>query len=107
MERRAFCIYLNKQKDNFAKKNKLMNLDERMTESRTYKSFRTSLDMAMGAIYVIVGVVLFTMHYFGTVELSASTAYVLGTVMLLYGAFRLYRGIIVLFRKQPRQQRQL
>lgn len=102
MERHLICIWIIKHSGSFAKKNKLMNLDERMTESRTYKSFRTSLDMAMGAIYVIVGVVLFNMHYFGTVELSATTAYVLGTVMLLYGAFRLYRGIIVLFRKSPR-----
>lgn len=82
-----------------------MNLDERMTESKTYKSFRTSLDMAMGTIYIIVGVVLFAIRHFGTVELSASMAYILGTVMLLYGAFRIYRGIIVLFRKDPRAGR--
>lgn len=82
-----------------------MNLDERMTESRTYKSFRTSLDMAMGTIYIIVGVVLFAIRHFGTVELSASSAYILGSVMMLYGGFRLYRGIIVLFRKDSRAGR--
>jgi len=76
-----------------------------MTESKTYKSFRTSLDMAMGTIYIIVGVVLFAIRHFGTVELSASTAYVLGSVMMLYGGFRLYRGIVVLFRKDPRTGR--
>jgi len=82
-----------------------MNLDERMTESKTYKSFRTSLDMAMGTIYVIIGIALFALRHFGTVELSASMAYILGTVMVLYGVFRIYRGTVVLFRKDPRAGR--
>lgn len=77
-----------------------MNIDERMTESRTYKSFRTSLDLAMGTIYIIVGIVLFTIRYFGTVELPASTAYVLGAIMVLYGVFRMYRGMALLFRRR-------
>lgn len=70
-----------------------MNLDERMEQSTTYSSFRTSLDIAMGAIYIILGVILVSLHYFGTVELSTTSAWVLGSAMVLYGAFRIYRGI--------------
>lgn len=103
MERHLFCIYLNKQKGNFVKRSKLMNLDERMAESGTYKTFRTSMDLAMGCIYIIVSVLLFRLRYFGTVELPAGTAYTLGTITLLYGAFRIYRGAVVLLRRRPRR----
>jgi hypothetical protein len=70
-----------------------MNLDERMEQSTTYNSFRTSLDIGMGAIYVIMSVVLFSMRYFGAIELSPTKAYLLGSLLALYGAFRIYRGI--------------
>lgn len=71
-----------------------------MSQSKTYNSFRTSLNLAMGSIYVLVGIVLFTMRHFGTLELDAASAYVLGTIMLLYGSFRLYQALSVLFRKR-------
>ncbi|MBL7691016.1 MAG: hypothetical protein JNM41_05455 [Flavipsychrobacter sp.] len=70
-----------------------MNLDERIEQSATYSSFRTSLDIAMGAIYIILGVILVSLRQFGALELSATSAWVLGAAMVLYGAFRIYRGI--------------
>ncbi len=84
----------------FLQKNKIMNLDERMGQSRTYSSFRTSLDIGMGAIYVVIGVVVFTMRYFGAIELSKTTGYVLGGLMVLYGLFRIYRGAAVMLEKK-------
>lgn len=80
-----------------------MNLDERREQSQTYNSFRTSLDMGMGAIYVVIGVIVLSMRYFGAIELSATTAYVLGTIMILYGAFRIYRGVVVILEKNKRR----
>ncbi len=77
-----------------------MNLDERMEQSGTHSAFRTSLDIGMGAIYIIMGIVLFSMRYFGAIELPPTTAYILGTVMILYGAFRIYRGMVVILRKR-------
>jgi len=77
-----------------------MNLDERMEQSPTYSAFRTSLDVGMGAVYIIMGVAVFSLRYFGTVELPASTAYVLGSIMVLYGAFRIYRGMKVIWTKR-------
>lgn len=79
-----------------------MNLDERMEQSKTYSAFRTTLDISMGAIYVIMGVVVFGMRYFGTVELPSVTAYVLGAILMAYGAFRIYRGMVVVWRRKKR-----
>ncbi|GAA4462269.1 hypothetical protein GCM10023093_08520 [Nemorincola caseinilytica] len=77
-----------------------MNIDERMEQSSTYSAFRTSLDIAMGAIYIIMGIAVFSLRYFGTVELPAGTAYALGTILVLYGAFRIYRGITAMSRRR-------
>ena len=80
-----------------------MNLDERMERSRTYSAFRTTLDMAMGAIYVLMGIFTLGLRYFGTVELPATTAYLLGGLLVVYGAFRIYRGLVAIWgRKKPR-----
>jgi len=38
-------------------------------------------------------VILVSLRQFGALELSATSAWVLGSAMVLYGAFRIYRGI--------------
>lgn len=73
-----------------------MNIEERNEQSTVYSSFRTTLDMSMGAIYVILGAILFMMHNFGTVELGSTASFVLGGIMVLYGAFRIYRGYVAI-----------
>ncbi len=77
-----------------------MDMDERMERSGTYSAFRTSLDIGMGAVYIIIGVIVFNIRYFGTMELSATTAYIFGGMLVLYGAFRIYRGIAVILRRR-------
>lgn len=77
-----------------------MNIDERMEQSRTYSAFRTSLDIGMGAIYVIIGIVVFSIRYFGVVELSDTQAWILGSAMVLYGGFRIYRGMVAIWRRK-------
>ncbi|MCF8449738.1 MAG: hypothetical protein K9G49_07700 [Taibaiella sp.] len=77
-----------------------MNLDERTEQNNSFSTFRTSLDVGMGVVYVVLGIVVFSMRYFGTLELPASSAYVLGSVMILYGVFRIYRGIVAIMRKR-------
>lgn len=71
-----------------------------MEQSGTYSAFRTSLDIGMGAIYIVMGVILFSMRYFGAIELPPTSAYILGTVLALYGAFRIYRGLVVVLRRR-------
>ncbi len=82
-----------------------MNLDERMEQSGTYSAFRTSLDIGMGAIYIIMGAIVLSIKYFGVVELSPTMAIFLGVLLLAYGAFRIYRGIIAITRRKDTRRR--
>lgn len=70
-----------------------MNIDERNEGSRGYKQFRASLHMGIGALYVVIGFFVLTVRKFGAVELSAGVAYPLGAILLLYGGFRIWRGL--------------
>lgn len=77
-----------------------MNFEERNEQSKSYQSFRTTLDMGMGAFYVIIGVVVLYLHNFGAIELSSTYAYVLGGIMVAYGGFRIYRGMAEILQKK-------
>ncbi len=54
--------------------------------------FRAGLHMVMGIIYVILGITVFYLKHFGTLELQSVIAYLLGGLFCLYGLFRLWRG---------------
>lgn len=71
-----------------------------MENNRTYRSFRSTLDMGMGAIYIFVGVIVLYGKYNGAFQLNASLAYFLGAIMVLYGIFRIYRGLKEVFGKR-------
>lgn len=68
-----------------------MNHEER--SGKIYSHFRTSLDLGMGVLYVVIAGMIITLKYFGSVALGSGLAYALGGMMLLYGLFRIYRGI--------------
>ena len=80
-----------------------MNYEERNEQSGPYRSFRDSLDLGMGLFYIIIGIVIISVKYFGFMELSVVYAYILGSLMLLYGAFRIYRGIKNIRMRQKRR----
>ncbi len=63
-------------------------------ENKSYKNFRTTLDMGMGGIYMIVGTLLCWAKYKNVYDLPNGYAYVLGGMMIAYGLFRLYRGVM-------------
>ncbi|MBS1688267.1 MAG: hypothetical protein JSS96_06050 [Bacteroidetes bacterium] len=69
-----------------------MSYDEN-NERTPYRSFRSTLDLGMGVLYLVIASAILSLKYFGTMELSSGFAYVLGGLMFLYGAFRIYRGI--------------
>ena len=77
-----------------------MSFEERMEENKSYKSFRTSLDLGMGIFYILIGAFVIYAKYFGTMELPGTYAYILGSLMILYGIFRVYRGLAVVMRKR-------
>jgi len=68
-----------------------MDHEERST--KIYSHFRNSLHLGMGVVYVVIAAMILTLKYFGTMVLDASFAYILGGLMLLYGIFRIYRGV--------------
>lgn len=54
---------------------------------------RAWLHIGMGIVYLLFGILVVYVKYFGSIELSATTAYAMGALLSLYGIFRLYRGI--------------
>ena len=73
-----------------------------MTErTDAYSRFRSSLHIAMGIIYVLLGSSVLDMRYFGAIELNPGVAYTLGAIMLAYGLFRVFRGMSQLLKKNP------
>jgi hypothetical protein len=70
-----------------------MNIDERNQSSRGYKQFRSTLHIGIGGLYIALGLFILMIRKFGAVELSAGAAYPLGAILVLYGGFRIWRGI--------------
>ncbi|RYG54082.1 MAG: C4-dicarboxylate ABC transporter [Chitinophagaceae bacterium] len=64
--------------------------------------FRGSLHIGMGIMYILIGSLVLYIKYFGAMELPSGLAYVLGTMMLLYGIFRLWRGITFMRQRMRR-----
>ncbi len=56
-------------------------------------SMRSWMHIIAGIMYVIFGFMVIFLKYFNSIQLSKGTAYAMGSLLLLYGIFRLYRGI--------------
>lgn len=70
-----------------------MNIEERNEGNRGHKQFRASLHIGIGGLYIAIGFFVLTVKAFGAMELSTGTAYALGAILLLYGGFRIWRGV--------------
>jgi hypothetical protein len=69
-----------------------MTSRERSTSDKSFNRLKGTMHIAMGAFYLIIGFLLLYIKQFGTIELPSAVAYTLGTLTLLYGAFRILRG---------------
>lgn len=69
-----------------------MEREDRNNKNKVYNSFRGSLHIGMGGIYLAIGASVIYFKSFGVMELNDLTAYAIGGVLLLYGAFRVWRG---------------
>ena len=76
-----------------------MSYEER---NKGLQRFQSVMHLGMGVFYVIVGALIIFVKSFGTMELPSALAYTLGGLMIAYGIFRVWRGIVAL--KQRRQQ---
>ncbi len=73
-----------------------MSQDNQPQHKSQYSRFQSTLHIGMGFVYLILGVVVLYIKYFGSMALSPSTAYSIGTLLIIYGVFRLWRGIMAL-----------
>jgi hypothetical protein len=80
-----------------------MNYDERNQQNRGYRNFRTGLDFGMGIFYIIIGISVFYLRYFGAIELQKGYAYALGLLIIFYGIFRISRGVVGIRDQQRRK----
>ncbi len=69
-----------------------MDSADRKNKERRWQRLRAAQHIGMGAIYIIIAALLFWVRTFGTIALSAGTAYALGALLLVYGVFRIWRG---------------
>ncbi len=71
-----------------------MNSEERNSSSRSMQQFRASLHIGMGVFYIVAGALVLYVKHFGAMELPSALAYSLGALMLVYGVFRIWRGVM-------------
>jgi hypothetical protein len=62
-------------------------------KEKGYMRMRASMHLGMGVFYLVAGGFLVYAKYFGAIEVSEGLAYVLGSLMVVYGLFRVWRGI--------------
>jgi len=62
-------------------------------ENKAYTTFRVTVDMAMGSLYIFISV--YCMQFPALLEeYGKATVYSLGALFSLYGLFRLFRGYV-------------
>lgn len=69
-----------------------MSYEERNGSNKGYQRFKGTMHIAMGIFYLVIGLLVIYVKYFGAMELPDGFAYVLGGLMLAYGLFRIWRG---------------
>lgn len=70
--------------------------DNLSNTDRGYSRMRSIMDIGMGLLWTAMGVFMFFNKYFETrikVNFDEDTMKILGAVFILYGLFRIYRGI--------------
>lgn len=73
-----------------------MEQDFREKQRKSYTMMRTIYDLSMAVIILGMAVLLLLAERFGLVSfmgIDPMFRYLMGSVFLLYGGFRLYRGI--------------
>lgn len=78
----------------------MMDIKERNKQNKVYVQFRMIFDIAMGLLYIACGVLVVEAKSFGlsfNVHISRAFLLSLGGLLMLYGLFRIYRGIRHIF----------
>lgn len=72
-----------------------MITDSEEKRRRAYTNRRSAMDLGMGIIYAVFGGFFGFSEFFGRPMefLPKPFSYIFGTICLIYGGFRIYRGI--------------
>lgn len=77
-----------------------MNIQERNRQNKPYVQFRMIFDIAMGLLYIACGVMVIMAKKSGfdfSVPISWTFILSLAILLMLYGLFRIFRGIKHIF----------
>lgn len=58
----------------------------------TPPKWRAWLHIGMGIVYILFGMMVFYVKKFGSIDLSEPVVYMMSALLLIYGAFRIWRG---------------
>lgn len=70
-----------------------MSEDFNKKRTSTKYRFRAMMNISIGALYIILGIAVATMRKFGAVQLALGWAFGACALLLIYGGFRIWRGI--------------
>lgn len=65
--------------------------------------FQAIMHLGMGVFYILIGSLVVYVKFYGSMELPTTLAYALGSLMIVYGIFRLWRGFIALKQRNSRR----
>jgi uncharacterized membrane protein HdeD (DUF308 family) len=71
-----------------------MSIEPNNNYNNSRPSIRTWMHLISGSIYLIMGALVIYLKFFNSIQLSNGAAYAFGCLLLLYGIFRLYRGVV-------------
>lgn len=80
-----------------------MSYEENYARKRSQSYFRTSMDIGMGIFYTVIGFLIVYARSFGNLTIPPVVAYILGSMMIIGGLFRLYRGLKVILPGKKEQ----
>lgn len=69
-----------------------MNHEERNLNNRGYNTFRGTVHIGMGGLYVAIAVIVIYLQSTGTLEISKAATYGFSILAIIYGLFRMWRG---------------
>ena len=73
-----------------------MEREERNEKNKSYLSIKGALHMGIATLYVVLGFWTLYTKSFIAIEMDTAIAYVVGCLLVMYGGFRFWRGLIML-----------
>jgi uncharacterized membrane protein HdeD (DUF308 family) len=70
----------------------MSNRTSQEADNSKYTRIRSLMHVIVGLLYIVLGIAVITFHAFGQFELQPGLAYGMGALLLVYGAFRIWRG---------------